>query len=327
MPAIRCGRRTASSIAFSSTTAADDYKKPDPGTKPEHKSDVKVVSRAVYRANGNPTYVDADRHAHIWVVAVARIGERPTPRQVTTGEFDERGAAVGARRRAIYFTSDRRPSRTTNRATADLYRVPAAGGEMMKVASIDGPIGALVGLAERQADRVRRDPATATRSAPTASPISGSLTRLRAATPRNLTASYDFDVSGGIGGDQSPPRGEQPQTDRLVEDGSSLIVVDRRAGQLEPERVSLASGAVEADHHDGGQDIVAYTATPTARGWPPTISTQTNIGDISVLSIGTAARRRRSRTSTTRSSLTSVKASRKKSGTPASTAARSRAGF
>ncbi len=57
-------------IAFSSTTVADDLKKPDPAAKPERKSDVKVVTRAVYRANGNPAYVDADRHAHIWTVAV-----------------------------------------------------------------------------------------------------------------------------------------------------------------------------------------------------------------------------------------------------------------
>jgi Tol biopolymer transport system component len=47
-------------IAFSSTTVADDMKKPDPAAKPERKSDVKVVTRAVYRSNGNPTYVDAD---------------------------------------------------------------------------------------------------------------------------------------------------------------------------------------------------------------------------------------------------------------------------
>src|SRR5438552_105188 len=37
----------------------------------ERKSDVKVITRAVYRANGNPDFLEADRHAHIWTVAVS----------------------------------------------------------------------------------------------------------------------------------------------------------------------------------------------------------------------------------------------------------------
>src|SRR5215207_9487843 len=57
-------------IAFTSTTIPEDLKKPDPAAKPERKSDVKVVTGAVYRANGNPTYTDPDRRSHIWTVAV-----------------------------------------------------------------------------------------------------------------------------------------------------------------------------------------------------------------------------------------------------------------
>ena len=37
----------------------------------EHKSDVEVVTRAVYRANGNPGYVDNEHHAHIFTVVCA----------------------------------------------------------------------------------------------------------------------------------------------------------------------------------------------------------------------------------------------------------------
>ena len=58
-------------IAFTSATSAADAKKSDEA-KPaaEHKSDVEVVTRAVYRANGNPGYVDNDHHTHIFTVAV-----------------------------------------------------------------------------------------------------------------------------------------------------------------------------------------------------------------------------------------------------------------
>ena len=34
------------------------------------------------------------------------------------------------------------------------------------------------------------------------------VTDMKAGTPRNLTASYDFDVDGGLGGDQRAPRGQ-----------------------------------------------------------------------------------------------------------------------
>ena len=56
-----------SRIAFTSATSAADAKKPDaPKPAAEHKSDVEVVTRAVYRANGNPGYVDNDHHSHIF---------------------------------------------------------------------------------------------------------------------------------------------------------------------------------------------------------------------------------------------------------------------
>ena len=40
-------------VAFSSSTRADDFTAP-PAPKDEHKSDVKVMTSAVYRSNGNP---------------------------------------------------------------------------------------------------------------------------------------------------------------------------------------------------------------------------------------------------------------------------------
>src|SRR5690349_12454526 len=121
-------------IAFSSTTTQDDFKKddfkkPDPNAPKEHTSDVKVISRAIYRSNGNPTYVDADRHAHIWTVSAGIDGDRPSPHQVTSGEFDERGAQFSPDGARIYFVSNRTPEPYYSSNDADLYSVPAAGGD------------------------------------------------------------------------------------------------------------------------------------------------------------------------------------------------------
>ena len=126
-------------IAFTSTTTADDLKKPDPAAKPERKSDVKVVTRAVYRANGNPTYVDADRHAHIWTVALNERAEKSDPKR-SGGQFDERGVQWAPDGTSLYFVSDRIAESSYGPGDTDIYKVSASGGEIAKVVSIDGQI-------------------------------------------------------------------------------------------------------------------------------------------------------------------------------------------
>jgi len=269
------------SIAFNSTTTQDDLKKPDPAAKPEHKSDVKVVSRAVYRSNGNPTYVDADRHAHIWVVDVDDSADRPTPRQLTSGDYDERGVQWAPDGSSLYFTSDRRPESYYEPNDADIYRVAASGGAITQVASIDGGIGS-ISIAP---DGKRIAFVGAVNGSPVRSYSQPDLWVVDAtpgSTPRNLTAAYDFDISGGIGGDQAPPRGDNPKPILWSADGASLLVVTAERGSSNFRRVSIATGAVEPVT-TGTHDIAAYTSSKDGARLAATISTQTNIGDISVL--------------------------------------------
>src|SRR5438552_1178433 len=94
-------------VAFTTTTTAEDVKKareerekqdgqekrdgqerregPDGR---EHKSDVKVITRAVYRANGNSDFLEADRHSHIWTMAVSDDprAKPAEPNAITTGD-------------------------------------------------------------------------------------------------------------------------------------------------------------------------------------------------------------------------------------------------
>ena len=62
-------------MAFSSTTTSEDIEKAghkkQPGEEDEHESDVHIISRAVYRSNGEG-YLDAKRHEHIWVLNLPR---------------------------------------------------------------------------------------------------------------------------------------------------------------------------------------------------------------------------------------------------------------
>jgi dipeptidyl aminopeptidase/acylaminoacyl peptidase len=275
-------------LAFSSTTTADDMKKPDPSAKAEKKSDVKVITRAVYRANGNPTYVDPDRHAHIWTVAVSERGEKPDAKAITSGDFDERGVQWSPDGTSLYFVSDRVAESYYTGSDADLYRVPAAGGAIQRIASIDGPIGSLsvspdgkrlafVGTFNGQPVRSYSQPDLwVVDTAPDSA-------------AKNLTGAYDYDVMGGIGGDQSAPRGEQPKPIVWSKDGAALFITSAEKGSSNLRRVTIASGKVEPVT-EGAHDVVAYTASRDGV-IAATISTQTNIGDIAVVKPGAGPQR------------------------------------
>jgi dipeptidyl aminopeptidase/acylaminoacyl peptidase len=264
-------------IAFTSTTTPDDLKKPDPAAKAERKSDVKVVTRAVYRANGNPTYVDADRHAHLWTVAVNERAEKSDAKQITSGDFDERGVQWSPDGTSLYFVSDRVAESYYGPGDTDIYKVPAAGGEIAKVISIDGQIAtfalspdgkriAFVGSSSQPVRSYSQPDLWVADAAP------GSMAK-------NLTADYDFDIMGGIGGDQAAPRGESPKP--IVWASDSLIVTAGEHGSSNLKRVSIATGKVEP-LTEGAHDIGAYTIARNGT-IASTVSTQTSIGEIGIV--------------------------------------------
>jgi len=271
-------------IAFGSTAVADDLKKPAPAAAAERKSDVKVITRAVYRANGNPAYVDPDRHAHIWTIAVPPAsGDKPEPKPITSGDFDERGAQWSPDGSSIYFVSDRVAESYYTGSDSDLYRVPAAGGPIQRVASIDGPIGTF----SLSPDGRRVAFVGTFNGSPVRSYSQADLWIADAApdsTPKNLTEAYDNDVLGGIGGDQSSPRGEQPKPIVWSKDGASLVVTTAEQGSSNLKRVIVRTGGLESITQ-GQHDVVAYTASRDGV-IAATISTQTNIGDIAIVRPG-----------------------------------------
>ena len=277
-------------IAFTSQTSADDVKKPDDtAAAGEHKSDVQVVTRAVYRSNGNPGYVDSTHHSHIFTISFQESdsgpdrGQAPVPKQITEGEFDEGGLQWAPDGSRIYFVSTRVAEPYYTEAGSELYSVPATGGTMTKIAGIAGSISnislapdgkriAFVGELRGEPIRSYSQPDLwVTDAAP-------------GSTPRNLTTAYDYDISGGIGGDQSAPRGGNRKPIVWSRDLSSLIVVSAEKGNANLRRVTIATGTVDPIT-DGAQGVDAFSATPDASTIAVTLSTQTNIGDIAVFDV------------------------------------------
>src|SRR6185369_14150699 len=112
---------------------------------------------------------------------------------------------------------------------------------MTRLASIDGPIGAL----SVAPDGKRIAFVGTLNGNPVRSYSQADLWVVDAAagsTPKNLTDAYDNDVMGGIGGDQSAPRGEQPKPIVWAQDGASLIITTAEKGSSNLERVTIATG-------------------------------------------------------------------------------------
>jgi dipeptidyl aminopeptidase/acylaminoacyl peptidase len=279
-----------SAIAFSSSARPDELgekttraesEKSGSEDKP-HVSDVKVITQAVYRANGvsGSGYVEHDRPAHIWVVPVPAGGTGvPTPKRLTSGEFaasNHRWSIDGSR---IYFVSNRRVESYYYPNDSDLYSVPKEGGDPDRVASIEGTISAyapspdgkrigFVGVPHGDPVRSYNQPDL------WVADLGGSA--------RNLTEGYDFDINGGIGGDQRAPRGQHPSDPVWSRDGRTLLVKVGQQGNANLVRIDAATGRVEPVT-TGNQEVISYTADAASRKIAFVRSTATVLGDLHVL--------------------------------------------
>ena len=161
--------------------------------------------------------------------------------------------------------------------------MPAAGGAITKIAAIAGDINGLSVSPDGRRIAFVGD----LRGTPIRSYSQPDLFVTDAkpnSAPKNLTANYDYDVMGGIGGDQSAPRGSNRKPVVWSKDQQSLIIVSAEKGSANLRRLSIATGKVEAVT-EGTHDVMAYNATPDGSRIAAIISAQTLIGDVAVVDV------------------------------------------
>jgi dipeptidyl aminopeptidase/acylaminoacyl peptidase len=303
------------SIAFTSETNGDDLakqekkksqekdaKKPvaaagNPSTRstpmatatpnePEHESDVRVITRAVYRQD-NEGYIDPKHPTHIWVVNAPRTAEEKLkPRQLTTGRFDEENPIWSKDGSEIYFTSSRVDEPYYDLPRTELYSVPAAGGNPTKITTLDlnaqfGPDSGALSLSP--------DGKQIAFIASTTQPINSYtqpdlwvIDLSPNAKPRNLTASLDVDVGGFLNADSAAPRARGRNTPIWTADAKSLIEVYANQGKANLAVFDAATGGVK-DLTSGNQGVMIFRATPDASKLVYVISTPTRVNDLFVL--------------------------------------------
>jgi dipeptidyl aminopeptidase/acylaminoacyl peptidase len=269
----------------------DKAKSEEKKAEEERESDVRVISRAIYRANG-AGYLDFDRPGHLWTVPVPASpgnGPRPAARQLTRGEFEENEPTWSPDGALLYFVTTRVKEDYYESPDSDIWSVPAAGGEPRKVVDIKGPIGNIA--LSRDGKRIAfvgflvNDPVRSYDQAD-----------LFVAEPggaaRNLTADFDFDIGGGISGDQHAPRANRSGLLVWSADGRSLVTVTQERGRANLRRFDAATGKAQPVT-EGDQEVTGYSVTPDGAHFALVISNPLSIGDLHVFDAATGVAPRR----------------------------------
>jgi dipeptidyl aminopeptidase/acylaminoacyl peptidase len=251
---------------------------PSPSPSPaEHESDVRVITRAVYRANG-AGYLDTKHPQHIWIVAAPGNGsDKVTPRQLTSGRFDDGNVTWAKDSSQIYFTSDHTDEPYYELAKTDIYSVPVAGGQPTKVTSFDMGTGAF-----SVSPNGKQLAFYASVNKPVQSYTEPDLWVMDIAPnaqPRNLTRDFDYDVGSGVGGDNVAPRGGGGFPPVWTADGLRIVTVFAKEGKANLGAFEVATGK-ETDVTSGNHAVVSFRATPDAARFALIISTPTRIGDL-----------------------------------------------
>jgi dipeptidyl aminopeptidase/acylaminoacyl peptidase len=255
--------------------------KPAPPSADGHESDVKVITRAGYRSNG-AGYLDFTHPGHIWLVAAPRSSEdKVTPRQLTSGNFNEGGAVWAPDSSRIYYTTNRNPEPYYELGTTEVWSVSPTDSQPRMLTKVNMGFGGLSISPDGKHFALLGSP-----NEPVRSYTKTDLWMLdvaQNAQPRNLTGSMDIEVGGGgIGGDQAPPRAGGGGGVVWAKDAKSLIIEYGKEGRSQLARFDLGTNKV-TDLTKGDQTIQSYNSVPGGATIAYTISTPTKISDLYVL--------------------------------------------
>ncbi|HYJ46259.1 MAG TPA: prolyl oligopeptidase family serine peptidase, partial [Pyrinomonadaceae bacterium] len=245
--------------------------------EPERESDVRVITRAVYRANG-AGYLDPRRPQHLWIIQAPKgAGDKVTPRQLTTGRFAEENVFWSRDGSQLYFTSVHIDEPYYELPKTDIYSIAVAGGQPVKLTTFEmnagefsmSPTGkqlAFVASTNQPVNSYTQPDLWVVDVAPNA-------------RPRNLTGGFDYDVGSGVGGDNAPPRAQGSSPPVWPEDGRGIIEVYAREGRTNLGLFDVATGK-ETDLTSGNQAVTSFRATPGGSKIVYTLSTPTRVGDL-----------------------------------------------
>jgi dipeptidyl aminopeptidase/acylaminoacyl peptidase len=243
----------------------------------KRESDVRVITRAVYRSNGSG-YLDPKHPQHIWMInAPLTAEEKVAPKQLTMGRFAEDNVTWAKDGSKIYFTSDRVDEPYYELPMTTVYSISLSGGEPTKLTSVEMEAGgftvspngkqfAFIASIGRPIKSYQQPDLWVMDIAPDAK-------------PRNLTADFDYDVGAGVGGDNAAPRGGSGSPPIWTADARGIIVTYAKEGKANLGTFAATNGKL-TELTSGNQAIVTFRSTSDTQKFVYTISTPTRIGDL-----------------------------------------------
>jgi dipeptidyl aminopeptidase/acylaminoacyl peptidase len=268
---------TAEEIAKAARPGPPPTASPSPAPSPERESDVRVITRAVYRSNDSG-YLDFKHPVHIWIVAAPHTGsEKVTPKQLTNGHYNDVNVTWAKDSSKLYFVSDHRDEPYYELGETDIYSIPVSGGQPTKLTSIDMGTGAF--SVSPNGEQVAFYASTNKPVLSYTEPDLWVMDLKPDAQPRNLTRDFDYDLGSGVGGDNTAPRGGGGTPPIWTPDGRSLIAVYAKEGKANLGAFDAGTGKM-TEVTTGNQSVLSFKATPDASKLALLISTPTRIGDL-----------------------------------------------
>ena len=254
---------------------------PAASPKPEEReSDVRVITRAVYRINGGG-YIDNKHPQHIWVISAPRTAdEKVTPKQLTSGAYDDGNATWSKDNSQIYFVSEHTDEPYYELPSTEIYSIPVAGGTPAKLTSFDMGAGALSLSPDGKRFAFYSSVSKPVRSY--SQPDLWVLDIAPNAQPKNLTATFDFDLGSGVGGDNSAPRAGGGSPPVWSADGKRIFAPFAKEGRANIGAFDSNSGA-KTDITTGNQAVLNFRSSNDNSKFALLISTPTRVGDLFVL--------------------------------------------
>ena len=259
----------------------------------DHKSDVLIVTKAVYRSNGHG-YVDGKDASQIYVYTLAK-DEHSTaaPQALTKGRFSVQEFLWTTGSNRILYTIERVDDPSYDLPHNELDSVEVAPASVNR--KLSEPVNTLVAQFKGGASGLALSPdgsrlAFHGEETPV-KPRSHQQTDLFVlnigtpqATPQNLTAKYDFEVGGGVGGDNTAPRGARQSDPMWTPDGRAIVDIVGKQGSALLVSIDAASGEVK-ELTANKQAVLSFALTPEATKALVQISTPTNIGDLFLVTV------------------------------------------
>src|ERR1700733_6621472 len=256
----------------------------------EHKSDVRIITKAVYRMNGSG-FLDTKDVSQLYLFYMAKVGAKPvTPWQVTAGRFGVSDFVWSPSSNDIYYTSEHTDEPYYDLPHNEIYVLDPPADAASKGEKDPPPMSTLVAKLEFGASgrtispdgkklAFHGDAQPLTKPRSHQQPDMFVLDLDAKSAPKNLTANYGYEGGGGVGGDNTAPRGGGRSGPVWTADGKSIIDLVGKQGSALLVSIDASTGAVKELTAEK-QAVVGFAVKPDGTKMLALISTPIAVGDL-----------------------------------------------